>query len=189
MERRGVRTARLSVGCLDRLRLALTKSSGEAPTEFHFFTRAAPGFTDEQMTRVFAALHDDAPGFAKFVRSRVRISRKKKVEVGEEAAAGAPASRDLAGEYELRYIAHMAAPRGGGLNIEMAEGGCSMQTLFDGEKGVNCSQGGAATVAAGAPFQAVGAAAPETSAPRDDQPGAVDVSGSSGARFIGGADR
>jgi len=160
MERRGVRTARLSGGCLDRLRLALTSASDAAPTEFHFFSRAASGFTDEQITRVFTALHDDAPGFAKFVRSRVRISRKKAEAAGEDSSS-AEASRDLALRYE-RYLERTAPPKEKVLNIEMAEGGCSMQTLFDGEKGVSCSQGGSTD---------------------------VDASGSPRARFVGAAGR
>jgi len=156
MERRGVPTSRLSADSRKRLRLILARTSEEAATELHFFSRSASRFSEEQITAVFAALLDDQDAFPEFLRARVKISRKKEPP-GQEPSAETAASQSRMRDYE-RMRAFLTVPAAPEFNITEGEGGCSHETLFDGKKGVGCSQAAASAVSAGAPFQAVGAA-------------------------------
>lgn len=90
MRSRGVKVSHLSPESLARLRAILTKTSQDAPAEFHFFSRSAGGLTEAEVTGVFISLQGDQPEFSRFVRSRIRfVPRSAAPEASKEDKARA----------------------------------------------------------------------------------------------------
>ena len=157
MERRCGCTARLKPAFFDRLRQVIRKAAAEVPGSFHYFVGFAPRFDEDRITRIFEALRDDPEGFPDFVRATAQLAHRLETGAAADGGQGEVPSGFAVQGYES-YLSHH-------INLPVINWGNELTPeeygrYFDGDSLGRSREPQSSPVAAGCPFQAVGAAEP-----------------------------